>query len=114
MASHLDSDRDLCNFRLTCHSANEAVDHDNYSFWRRRFMSTFEKPSWSSKPNVEYKRQYKRRKNALLYGARFDVAIKFARAKEIPKAIRALEVLKEMLLGMKPSLTPRYLDRTSS
>ncbi|KAK3671156.1 hypothetical protein LTR78_008957 [Recurvomyces mirabilis] len=61
-------------------------------------MATFEKPSWSSKPNVEYKRQYQRRKTALLYGARFDLAIRFAHPKEIPRSIHALEVLKELLL----------------
>ncbi len=35
-------DSDLCHFRLICRSTLDAVDADNCSFWRRRFLDTFE------------------------------------------------------------------------
>lgn len=42
IASQSTYDSDLCNFRLICRSTHDAVDADNCSFWRRRFLDLFE------------------------------------------------------------------------
>jgi hypothetical protein len=42
IASFLDYDSDLCNFKYISQGARDAVDADNQSFWRRRFLQYFE------------------------------------------------------------------------
>ena len=42
IASFLDYDSDLCNFKYISSGAKDAVDADNQSFWRRRFLQYFE------------------------------------------------------------------------
>ncbi|KAK5114906.1 hypothetical protein LTR62_002065 [Meristemomyces frigidus] len=105
IATYLDSDFDLCNYNATCKATNEAVDQDNYSFWRQRFTSTFERPSWSGRrSNFEFKKQYQRRQSALRYGANYAIAVRGSSknprlvSREMRKAVLGLEVLKELLL----------------
>ena len=42
IASFLEYDSDLCNFKYISQGARDAVDADNHSFWRRRFLQYFE------------------------------------------------------------------------
>ncbi|KAI7279515.1 hypothetical protein KC345_g5323 [Hortaea werneckii] len=96
------NDRDLCIYRLVCQSTHNAIDADGCSFWRRRFMTTFEKPTWTTSNNVKYRQAYHKRRRALMYGADFWVAITKSTgkdyAKEIRRGTRCLEVLRDMII----------------
>ncbi|KAF2472211.1 uncharacterized protein BDR25DRAFT_367005 [Lindgomyces ingoldianus] len=67
---YLDTDRDICSFRLICKNTNHAVDGDNLSFWRSRFRDAFAMKPGSS--NNVLKKQYQRRKRYLRLGAGVD------------------------------------------
>jgi hypothetical protein len=87
---------------LSCRSIRNAVDADNYSFWRRRFRSRFEKPVWDRSQagvNLKYKQVYQHRRNALMFTASFTRAITQFKGREIKKAIKALEVLRDLIVG---------------
>jgi len=103
IASYLTGDSDLCNFRLISQSTHDAVDADNNSFWRRRFLAVFETPMWganrSGDINVKFKREYQRRRRCLLFGAKYEAAVWKHEGKEIRKGTEALEVLRELLVG---------------
>ncbi|CAK4032252.1 Hypothetical predicted protein [Lecanosticta acicola] len=60
---NLKEDQDVEAFRLSCRSANSAVDGDAGSFWRRRFLETYDRPA---KPTtgLEYRKAYRLRKKA--------------------------------------------------
>lgn len=45
----------------TCRSARDAIEGNGRSFWRRRFLATFEKPH-RPKSNDEFKAMYLRRR----------------------------------------------------
>ncbi|KAK0966809.1 hypothetical protein LTS01_017602 [Friedmanniomyces endolithicus] len=102
IASYLTGDSDLCNFRLISQSTHDAVDADNNSFWRRRFLAVFETPMWganrSGDINVKFKREYQRRRRCLLFGAKYEAAVWKHEGKEIRKGTEALEVLRELLV----------------
>lgn len=107
IASYLDSDAFLCNFRRISHSTHNAVDGDRLSFWRRRFLARFEKPTWTEPSNLKYKHAYQKRRKALMYGAKFDAAVRRTESKEIKKANAALEVVRDILVGKLSLLTRR-------
>lgn len=69
------------------------------SFWRARFLSRFEKPTWTGCDYVKYKEAYKKRRQALMYGARFNRALGRNDPYDVKKAIDALEVLRDMIIG---------------
>ncbi|RMZ12380.1 hypothetical protein D0860_02986 [Hortaea werneckii] len=96
------NDRDLCTYRLVCQSTHNAIDADGFSFWRRRFITTFEKPTWTTSNNIKYRQAYHKRRRALMYGADFWVAITKSTgkdyAKEIRRGTRCLEVLRDMII----------------
>ncbi|KAK4543661.1 hypothetical protein LTR36_005306 [Oleoguttula mirabilis] len=101
IASYLDNELDLCRYRRICHSTHDAVDADRCSFWRRRFLTTFEKPNWPGGSNERYKITYQKRKRALMFGAKFKVAISNTGkdvGKQITKGIQALEVLRDLIV----------------
>jgi hypothetical protein len=58
IALEIEYDSDLCNFRLVCRSTHDAVDGDFDSFWRKRFLSIYERPAADWK-GAEGNRQYK-------------------------------------------------------
>ena len=91
IASFLDYDSDICNFRLICRSAHDAVDADNCSFWRRRFVACFETPT-KSMDNVAYKKVYQKRRGALKCGAIFQTG-------ETKREKECLEVLRDLVVG---------------
>ncbi|KAK5123180.1 hypothetical protein LTR85_003378 [Meristemomyces frigidus] len=101
IASYLDNELDLGRFRLICHSTHDAVDADRCSFWRRRFLTTFERPTWTGGNNERYKTTYQKRKRALMFGAKFEVAINKSGkdvGKQITKSIQALEALRDLIV----------------
>ena len=90
-----------------CRSTLDAVDADNCSFWRRRFLDYFEKPTtgvsfeantnaaWN---NVAYKKAYQKRRSALKNGAKFAVGAS-------KRETECLEVLRDLVVGESPFLS---------
>ncbi|KAH9835087.1 hypothetical protein Tdes44962_MAKER08589 [Teratosphaeria destructans] len=106
IALHIERDDDLCAFQLTCRDIYCAIDVNVASFWRRRFVSRFESPSWDDgqmdrvKANTKYKDVYQKRREAVLYGATFSqrkLAIAKDKALVIRKAINFLETLRDLM-----------------
>ena len=111
IASFLDCDLDICRFCRICQSTYNAVDADNCSFWRRRFLEYFEKPGRKTYPtNATYKFQYQRRKLVFKFGATF-------KAGETKREIECLEVLRDLICGescSKGSSLLRWLEKLCS
>lgn len=61
VAELLCDDRSIDAFMLTCRSTHAAIEGNGRSFWRRRFLATFEKPL-RSKSNNEFKTLYLQRR----------------------------------------------------
>lgn len=61
IALHTTSDADLARFRLICVDTRNAVDSDGATFWRRRFLATFDPPRSESVEGT-LERSTKRRK----------------------------------------------------
>lgn len=107
IASLLDSDQDLVHFRQSCRSVSDSLEGDGSSFWRRRFLSKYERPynfedkkKWN---NVHYKEQYQQRRPSLKNGALF----KFGRTAAEKKCA---EVLRDLIKGMIIRLRFALLD----
>ena len=103
IASCVDYDSELCNFRLICRSTLDAVDADNCSFWRRRFLGCFEKPT-TVLDNVAFKKAYQKHKGVLKCGAVF-VKGDGKRERE------CLEVVRDLVLGGLLFLSPLIFTR---
>ncbi|KAF2002885.1 hypothetical protein P154DRAFT_618273 [Amniculicola lignicola CBS 123094] len=67
IAHYLETDRDVCSYRLVCRATNDAIDGDRYSFWRTRFRETYAYDK--SVPNGLLKKEYQRRQRCLRIGA---------------------------------------------
>ena len=109
IASYVLEDDLLCNFRLACQAMHNAVDADNCSFWRRRFLSRFEKPAdadsegWKgAKGNVRFREAYQKRRWVMKNGASSFVTGDTAREE------KCLEVLRDLVVGTSPLLPTFY------
>ena len=91
--TYLESDRDLITYLSICKSTFVAVNADNLSFWRRRFLEFYEQPL-DFPSNVALKQRYKNRRWALKHGARFSGG-----TKQNEQAV--LLVLRDLILGEK-------------
>jgi hypothetical protein len=94
IAAYLDYDSDLCAFRLICRSTLDAVDADNCSFWRRRFLGVFETSTTLTtlRNNVAFKKAYQKRRGCLKNGASF-------RTGETKRERECLEVVRDLVVG---------------
>lgn len=92
IASFLEYDTDICNFRRICRPTLDAVDADNYTFWRRRFVSHFEDCCWPRTQNVKYRVSYQARKRLLKNGAVFTTG-------ETRKERKCLELIRDLAIG---------------
>ncbi|KAF2189704.1 hypothetical protein K469DRAFT_561995 [Zopfia rhizophila CBS 207.26] len=92
IAQYLDSDRDICNYRLICRRTNDAVDGDNFSFWRIRFRETFAMKERSGVQNNILKKQYEDRKMCL----RLGTGVKFHCGNEKSER-KVMQVLKDLI-----------------
>ncbi|KAK4507465.1 hypothetical protein PRZ48_001200 [Zasmidium cellare] len=61
IAELLYDDDDIHNFMRCCRSTHAAIEGNGLSFWRRRFLATFEKPSQPAS-NKDFKRMYLQRR----------------------------------------------------
>lgn len=73
----LENDTDLGTYRLICISTKNAIDGDNYSFWRKRFLTKFDAPSASGSSkrciaNESIIEMYQLRRKLLRRGATFE------------------------------------------
>ena len=92
IASYLEYDSDVCNFRLICRSTLDAVEGDKFTFWRRRFLTCFETPRWPPSGNILYRDAYQKRRRLLKNGAAFTTG-------ESQREIDCLELLKSLAVG---------------
>lgn len=79
IAGHLD-DKSITSYRLTCTSTKHALDEDEGSFWRTRFLDTFDPPPPQNIPpgersvvNEWFKKQYQCRRRIELQRFSFQV-----------------------------------------
>ncbi|KAH7095765.1 hypothetical protein FB567DRAFT_566409 [Paraphoma chrysanthemicola] len=70
IAHQLDIDKDIASFRLICRGTNDAIDADNFSFWRARFQSKF--AFYEGPTNKELRKTYQRRSKQLRRGNGYD------------------------------------------
>lgn len=92
IAGFVEYDKDLCSFRGICRSTNDAIDADNCSFWRRRFLAHFDLPI-NTLSNQEYRTAYQRRRHILKNGAAFDAGM-------TEREHMCIKELMEMILGV--------------
>ncbi|KAF1826213.1 uncharacterized protein K489DRAFT_109686 [Dissoconium aciculare CBS 342.82] len=72
IARRLESDDDLKAFRLVCRSLHDAVEADGCSFWRYRFLESFDKPLGLFN-NLYCKASYQQRKRWLYDPPKFEL-----------------------------------------
>lgn len=92
IAECLDSDTSLCNFQASCRSAREAIEGDNFSLWRRRYISNFEPTGWDQSENSKYKKAYHDQRKVLKNGAIFVEGRSL-------KERTCLNLMKELIVG---------------
>ena len=99
IASELDTDQDICNFRLICRDTHDAIDADGCSFWRRRFLAIFETPQLELTgqrvaDNEKFRDVYKKRKNLLKNGV-----LQEFRNGLVPREQQCLELIRDLIIG---------------
>lgn len=99
IATFIEYDKDLCSFRGICQSTHDAVDADNCSFWRRRFLIHFDKLTMEAS-NQEYRRAYQKRRHILKNGAAF-------RGGKTERERMCIQELMEMILGTLKTIVYR-------
>lgn len=107
IATLVESDYDLVHFRQSCRSVSNAIEGDRSSFWRRRFLSKFEKPRNSEAKkwnNVQYKLQYQYRRSTLRGGALFK------HGKTEPER-KCMRVLRDLITGKDNTCLPVGIGR---
>ncbi|GAB7350915.1 hypothetical protein MBLNU459_g1427t1 [Dothideomycetes sp. NU459] len=76
IGAELENDTDIAKYRLICVSTKDAIDGDDDSFWRKRFLQHFDLPmaTVSTKRHLDsgtLKQMYQQRRQALRQGANF-------------------------------------------
>ncbi|KAI9700178.1 MAG: hypothetical protein M1820_006846 [Bogoriella megaspora] len=71
IAGFIEADSDLVAFAFICRETNNAIDADNCSFWRRRFLGCF--TGVVGDTNFDMKDRYKERRSILRKGATFKL-----------------------------------------
>lgn len=86
----LDTDRQVCNFRLICHATNSAVKTYRCGVWRDRYAQRYDMPK--KKGGQEIAMLYMIRSRLLRKSA------KFVMGQEL-REIRCMEVLRDLIVG---------------
>lgn len=92
----LDSDREVCNFRLICHATNAAVETYRCGVWRTRFARRFDMLEKIGGRQISM--MYKLRTKILHKSAKFSMG-------QEPREIRCLELLRDLVLGERTTVT---------
>lgn len=94
IASYVEDDKDLENFRCSCPAVNNAIDESRGYFWRCRFIDRWEAPRVGSnvKSGADFKIAYRRRNHVLNKQTRFQLG-------DTRRERNCLEVLRDMILG---------------
>lgn len=95
----LENDTDIGNYRLTCNSTKDAIDGDEYSFWRKRFLDYFDALSMADscarrRANKSLKDIYMQRRRLLQQGADFESG------STTRDAMGCLAVMRDLIIGM--------------
>lgn len=91
IASYLEEDRDICNFRLVCQNTRNAIDGDKFSFWRKRFRDAFD-PLLHATNNTTVKETYQHRCKVVKHGVNF-------RSGRSSPEVEYLKVLRDLVVG---------------
>lgn len=86
----LDTDREVCNFRLICHATNAAVQTYRCGVWRDRYAQRYDMPEKMG--GWEISMMYKLRSKLLRKSAKFLMG-------QEPREIRCMEVLRDLIVG---------------
>lgn len=89
----IEDDRSLENYRRACSATHDALDADSMSFWRRRYLATFEKPV-DRVTNLDYRQRYLSYNFWLKKGAYFKKG-------HCSDETRSLKVLRNLMIGKK-------------
>lgn len=89
IATFLDTDRQVCNFRLICHATNAAVNTYRCGVWRDRYAQRYDMPE--KKGGLEISMQYKLRSRLLRKSAKFLMG-------QEPREIRCMEILRDLVV----------------
>lgn len=107
IATNLDKDQDVGNYRMICKNTLDSIDADGCSFWRRRFLTIFESPSWvftgqRLRDNEKFRDQYQKRKATLsntLPWTKHEGLGFLVNYGTFRKEKRCLEILRDMIIG---------------
>ncbi|KAF2654384.1 hypothetical protein K491DRAFT_768939 [Lophiostoma macrostomum CBS 122681] len=92
IAHYLESDEDICNFRLICQATHDAIDGDNGSFWRAIYRETYAYVAASS--NDFLKKDYQCRRKYLNWG----VIHGFSKHGNDRVEVKVIQVIKSLIL----------------
>jgi hypothetical protein len=104
IAGYLD-DKSVTSYRLTCISTKHALDEDEGSFWRTRFLDTFDHPQniptgERSVVNEWFKKQYQCRKRIERQKFSFQVG-------NTEREMECLSLMRDLINGTCARLMPR-------
>lgn len=110
IAGYLD-DKSIASYRLICRSTKHALDEDEGSFWRTRFLDTYDPSKQTpigtrSAVNEWFKKQYQCRKR--IERQRFDFQVGNSQ-----KEMECLSLLKDLINGACPSIYSRTASLTT-
>ena len=90
IATCLDTDREVCNFRRICHATNAAVETYRCGVWRVRYARRYDMPEKVGGRRVSM--IYKIRSKLLRKSAKFVMG-------QDPREIRCMEILRDLVVG---------------
>jgi len=92
IAHHFETDKDIVLYRSLCHATKNAVDGDNYAFWRAKFCEKYDVKHGTS--NKQMRDKYRSRSYLLRRGLSYD----FFRGHHSGE-IRVAQMLKDLIIG---------------
>lgn len=102
IATFLDTDREVCNFRRICHATNAAVETYRCGVWRDRYARRYDMPEKVGGRTISI--IYKIRSKLLRKSAKFVMG-------QHPREIRCMEILRDLIVGERePCLPLAYLE----
>ena len=90
IATFLDTDREVCNFRRICHATDAAVEAYRCGVWRDRFARRYDMPEKVGGWQISM--IYKIRSKLLRKSAKFVMG-------HDPREIRCMEILRDLIVG---------------
>lgn len=95
IASYLESDKDIVTFRLICRQTCWAIEGNNSSFWREKFVEKYDHSDKMKTSNAELEAKYQERSKRLRRG----VSQGFQKNGHGSSEKKLLNVLRSLILG---------------